>query len=321
MPLSIKVQPGTESVGRKKAEALAEKTGKQVSLLQPFYKYSRSGSVRTVWTTYDTVYPIKRNPRGTGTGNGNMAKRRRRNPGTRIPGIAGWSTMAGGSSAAPGKRAYDFRTAKQTYTINPISSQYGRHQGYRLTVYPGNPAHGHQQIGGLHRSPAAAAKAARVWAQTNDVSVGNPRRRNAGDYTVKKSGDNYVILFRGKRAEGPPHATRATAEKYARIMESERLRRTKSNPIGSKLTKVRVKVGNHIVPGMARKKNGRVQVFVTPQVARRINPSLATWDVLYTDNGVTRIYTTTRLTYKQAQADAKQARKRGYKKVRIIKVQ
>ena len=45
-----------------------------------------------------------------------------------------------------------------------------------------------------------------------------------------------------------------------------------------------------------------------------------TWDVLYTDNGVTRIYTSTRLTYKQAQADAREAKKRGYKRVRIIRL-
>ena len=37
-------------------------------------------------------------------------------------------------------------------------------------------------------------------------------------YTIHKSGDNYVIYFRGTRAEGPPHATRKTAEKYARII-------------------------------------------------------------------------------------------------------
>lgn len=43
-------------------------------------------------------------------------------------------------------------------------------------------------------------------------------------YTVRKSGDNYVILFRG-RAEGPAHATRETARKYARIMEAERKQR------------------------------------------------------------------------------------------------
>lgn len=59
---------------------------------------------------------------------------------------------------------------------------------------------------------------------------------------------------------------------------------SKSNPIGSKLTHVRVKVGNKIVPGMARRKNGRVQVFVTPQVMRKVNPS-AQWYVGVKESG------------------------------------
>lgn len=41
------------------------------------------------------------------------------------------------------------------------------------------------------------------------------------NFTVRKSGDNYIILFRGTRAEGPPHATRETAKKYAILMEKE----------------------------------------------------------------------------------------------------
>lgn len=51
------------------------------------------------------------------------------------------------------------------------------------------------------------------------------RVNNPENFTVRKSGGNYVILFRGKRAEGPPHATRATALKYAQIMENEWRRR------------------------------------------------------------------------------------------------
>ncbi len=38
---------------------MVAKTGKPVSLLQPFYKYSKTGKTKMVWTTYDTVYPSK----------------------------------------------------------------------------------------------------------------------------------------------------------------------------------------------------------------------------------------------------------------------
>lgn len=48
---------------------------------------------------------------------------------------------------------------------------------------------------------------------------------NDRNYTVRKSGDNYVLYFRGKRSEGPPLATRATANKFARLMEGEYMAR------------------------------------------------------------------------------------------------
>lgn len=54
-PASIKVHPGRLVEGRKKAQALADKTGQPVSLLQQFFKPSG----KMVWTTYDTVYPSK----------------------------------------------------------------------------------------------------------------------------------------------------------------------------------------------------------------------------------------------------------------------
>lgn len=44
-------------------------------------------------------------------------------------------------------------------------------------------------------------------------------------HTVHKSGDNYVIRLDGKATDGPPHATRETALKYARIMDAELRRR------------------------------------------------------------------------------------------------
>jgi hypothetical protein len=94
-----------------------------------------------------------------------------------IPGLDKWSMFAGGTAAAPGKHGYDLRAGGQTYTIQPISSQHGRHLGYRLTAYPGIPARGHQQIGGLHRSPQSAVKAAREWAARQQ----NPRTRKTRD--------------------------------------------------------------------------------------------------------------------------------------------
>ncbi len=45
---------------------MADKSGKPVSLLQPFFKYNRSGRTKKIWTTYDTVYPSKvSNPAST----------------------------------------------------------------------------------------------------------------------------------------------------------------------------------------------------------------------------------------------------------------
>lgn len=98
-----------------------------------------------------------------------------------LPGIASWSRMAGGTGAAPGKYGYDHRTAKQTYTISPHTTQYGRHAGYLLTVYPGDPAHGHQRLGNF-RSPQAAVSAAKKWASQHDSTQTNPRARKTRDY-------------------------------------------------------------------------------------------------------------------------------------------
>jgi hypothetical protein len=241
-----------------------------------------------------------------------------------------------------------------------------------------------------YRAAEALKKALdRMRAKGGSIAANPGRKRNAGDYTVKKSGSNYVVLYRGMRTEGPPLATRATAEKYARLIEAERRPRPKrSNATGGPLdthaarelelftendaslyrqqeqpiqknlilkmakgvynhaggvklygylmesgakkyakehstsvsdwhhifspatrkaaaerfahafeaeaklgnydnllpekykgwrigknpTKVRIKIGKRVVNGVARRKNGKVQVFVTPTVARKINP-------------------------------------------------
>ena len=42
------------------------------------------------------------------------------------------------------------------------------------------------------------------------------------DYTVRKTGDNYGLYFRGSLCESGVFATRATAMKYKAIAENER---------------------------------------------------------------------------------------------------
>ena len=99
----------------------------------------------------------RRNPAGKRS----KSRGTHKNPGT-VPGISKWSTFAGGTSAAEGKYGYDFRVGGQTYTIQPYTTKYGRHAGYLLSAYPGDPPHGHQRIGSF-RSPSAAAAAARKF--------------------------------------------------------------------------------------------------------------------------------------------------------------
>ncbi len=90
-----------------------------------------------------------------------------------VPGISKWSVTAGGVSAAPGKNGYTFTNANGGYTISPFSSDRGRHLGYTLGFWTHGekPRHGHSglhhQIGKLHRSPAAAAAAAKSWDAEN----------------------------------------------------------------------------------------------------------------------------------------------------------
>jgi hypothetical protein len=83
-----------------------------------------------------------------------------------VPGIAKWTTSAGGTGAAEGKHGYSFRAGiKGEYHIWPFM-RHGRHAGYSLkyAATGGQPRDGHSglwhELGGF-RSPAAAAKAAR----------------------------------------------------------------------------------------------------------------------------------------------------------------
>lgn len=69
LSLTVKAYPGKLVEARKKADALAAKTGRPVSLLQQFFKTVRGSAAsggayrqKLVWTTYDTVYPPKQNP-------------------------------------------------------------------------------------------------------------------------------------------------------------------------------------------------------------------------------------------------------------------
>lgn len=105
-----------------------------------------------------------------------MATRRRsRSSGM---GLSKWNVYAGGTGAAPGKRSYDveigdWRAGGKKYDISPYTTQWGRHAGYFLSVFPGSHS-GHAGIGpdggevmlnsraSTFRSPQAAAKAARA---------------------------------------------------------------------------------------------------------------------------------------------------------------
>lgn len=59
---NVRVHPGKSVEGRAKAQKIADRTGKPVTLLQPFSIPTRTGRMRTGWTAYDTVYPRKSNP-------------------------------------------------------------------------------------------------------------------------------------------------------------------------------------------------------------------------------------------------------------------
>ena len=88
-----------------------------------------------------------------------------------IPGIAGWNMFAGGTAAAPGKHAYSLIVPEGEYHVSPVSSQYGRHRGYNLSFAARQrPRGSHGGLWhdlGMHRSPAAAAGAARKHYKTS----------------------------------------------------------------------------------------------------------------------------------------------------------
>lgn len=81
--------------------------------------------------------------------------------------------FAGGTSAHPGKRAYQYTFDHGVkrgnwggfvrYSIDPISYANGRHRGYVLTVLD----NGQPESLGMFRSPQAAAKAASIHATEN----------------------------------------------------------------------------------------------------------------------------------------------------------
>jgi hypothetical protein len=122
---------------------------------------------------------MRRDRRRAATRPGRRSRSRgtHKNPET-VPGIAKWSTFYGGTGAAEGKSGYDLRVGGQTYTIQPYTTKYGRHAGYSLTAYPGDPPHGHQRLGSF-RSPQAAASAAHKFHGTIGHARSNPglRRR------------------------------------------------------------------------------------------------------------------------------------------------
>lgn len=63
----VKAQPGKSAEADRRAQALADKTGKPVSVLAPFVTYMKSGRAKKGWTTSHTVYPQKRTNPGSST--------------------------------------------------------------------------------------------------------------------------------------------------------------------------------------------------------------------------------------------------------------
>ena len=53
----------------------------------------------------------------------------------------------------------------------------------------------------------------------------NVSKPSPADYTIRKTGDNYGLYFRGSLVESGIFATRATAEKHKRFAEAERRER------------------------------------------------------------------------------------------------
>jgi len=114
--------------------------------------------------------------------------------GKAVPGINDWNQFAGGTSAAEGKHSYQFNhPTGQTYSIDPISNQYGRHRGYRLGVYPAQAGlHGTIDQSGneqsmfapLHRTPAQAVTAAKLHAANVEA---DPARKQAVEEYRDKS--------------------------------------------------------------------------------------------------------------------------------------
>ena len=96
-----------------------------------------------------------------------------------LPALPDWNTYAGGTAAAEGKHSYDFYTAAiaeggRQYSISPYTTKWGRHAGYRRSVFPGRN-YGHAGIAPdgseimhsiretSYRSPQAAVAAARKY--------------------------------------------------------------------------------------------------------------------------------------------------------------
>jgi len=147
--------------------------------------------------------------------------KRRSNP--KVQGIAGWTMYAGGTSAAPGKHSYDLYIApgnlaggQRQYSIHPISSQYGRHKGYHLSV-AGSPEYSglHHDLG-MFRSPQSAASAARKhYSGSGGESKSNSRRRGRSrnpikHYQIRKVGRVFTVSAKTR------NAAQAEVNKYCR---------------------------------------------------------------------------------------------------------
>ncbi len=88
-----------------------------------------------------------------------------------LPSLADWQMSAGGTTAAPGKYGYGITMDGIQWSIQPVSTRFGRHMGYVLWAFglpPYNTYTWFDSKGernyiarGIHRSPQSAAKIAR----------------------------------------------------------------------------------------------------------------------------------------------------------------
>lgn len=144
----------------------------------------------------------------------------------KLPGLPSWSMYAGGTGAAPGKHSYDIRQDGKQYMISPFTTEYGRHAGYILNVFPGTN-HGYQGItpdGGeaqpnskVYRSPQAAVSASKKY---HDKHVGQATNPSGTRYRgVITAIPGHLLRGGTKKGVSSWFSTKSDAAKWLRAME------------------------------------------------------------------------------------------------------